>query len=92
MTKEIFQQWGSEVEDLRGVADMHEITRNQSYLAYLSFAHVQVTGARLYTVLPDFDGIPDYPAIIAACLHEAYELGREGEDACDMSSLRFTET
>lgn len=80
------------MEDVRGVEEVHEPTRNESYLAYLNFAHVQVTGSRLYSVSPEFDGVPQSINIIAACLHEAFDLAEAGEEVCDMSSFNFVET
>ena len=77
------------MEDVRGMEDIHNISRSQSYLAYMNFAHVQVTGARFGTVSPDFDGIPENASIIAACLREAYKLGQEEDEACDMSSYNY---
>ena len=80
------------MEDVRGATEVHETTRNESYLAYLNFAHVQVTGSRMFTVSPEFDGVPNSVNIIAACLHEAFEFAQDGEEACDMSSFNFVET
>jgi len=71
--------------------DIQNISRSQSYLAYMNFAHVQVTGARLCTVSPDFDGITTDAAIIAACLREAYELGSEEDTVCEMSTFNYVQ-
>jgi len=71
--------------------DIQNISRSQSYLAYMNFAHVLVTSARLCSVSPNFDGIPTDAAIIPACLHEASELGSEEDTVCEISTFNYVQ-
>jgi hypothetical protein len=90
-----FDEWnlvvkGTGPQQEEGGAQMDALSFNDSYLAYLHFAHTVCTGGRFFTESVSEVGVPANEVIIGACLGEAFflaqadeegEEGEEGEEA-----------
>ncbi|KAG0125031.1 hypothetical protein HOY82DRAFT_617262 [Tuber indicum] len=75
-THAFFDQWEVKIATMGDVdpEEPDDLTRNQSYLQYLHFAHTVCTGSRFFNEDPKDTGIPGDDDIIAACLSEAYAI------------------
>ncbi|KAG0123334.1 hypothetical protein HOY82DRAFT_544249 [Tuber indicum] len=69
----LFDGWSITEDDNGWRGDEQTPTLNQAYLRYLHFAHVVVTGSRLYNELPSDGGPNNYARIIGACFTEGYQ-------------------
>lgn len=68
---------------------MVELTRNQSYLAYLHFAHTVCTGGRFFNEAVSEAGVPPDNDIIGACIAEAFTLFKKKAQIIDTTCYRF---
>ncbi|KAG0127037.1 hypothetical protein HOY82DRAFT_542192 [Tuber indicum] len=85
----LFNNWSSMISSVGRTNDTSILTRDESYLRYLHYAHSVVTGSRFFNEAINDVGIPDSGDIIAACLLEAYELVHGDEEVLDPDSCCF---